>query len=295
MENDLIVVEQLPVIKDQLLAVKQSIQERVGVALSLVCTEETYKDVKKVRSELNKEYTELEKRRKEVKAQILKPYEEFERVYKECAGDLYADADKKLAAKIHEVEDGLKSQKGAELKKYFTEYRASVGLPDDFVTIEDAAIRIGLSDSLAGLKKKVAEFLDRIASDLQAIETHEDRDEILAEYRRGFNLAQAMSTVSNRHREIEAQKKAREEAEARAKAQREAEEKVQAVIAAQEVTEQPIAAPVAVPVPESVPVPEVAPAVEKTYSTAFRVTGTLEMLKELKRFLVEGGYQYESI
>ena len=54
MEKNLIVVKQLPVIEDQLLAVKNSIEERVATALSLVCTEETYKDIKKVRSELPK-------------------------------------------------------------------------------------------------------------------------------------------------------------------------------------------------------------------------------------------------
>ena len=110
MENNLIVVKQLPVIEDQLLAVKNSIEERVATALSLVCTEETYKDIKKVRSELNKEYAELEKRRKEIKGQILAPYESFEGVYKECAGDMYAKADRELGAKIKEVEDGLKQQ-----------------------------------------------------------------------------------------------------------------------------------------------------------------------------------------
>lgn len=46
MENNLIVIKQLPVIEDQLQAVKKSIEERVELALSLVCTEETYKDIK---------------------------------------------------------------------------------------------------------------------------------------------------------------------------------------------------------------------------------------------------------
>ena len=34
---------------------------------------------------------------------------------------------------------------------------------------------------------------------------------------------------------------------------------------------------------------------EKVYVTAFRVSGTLGMLKELKAFLENGGYQYESL
>jgi len=74
MNDNLIIVRQLPVIEDQLLQVKASIESRVGEALSLACTEDTYKAVKKARSELNKEYAELERRRKEVKASILAPY-----------------------------------------------------------------------------------------------------------------------------------------------------------------------------------------------------------------------------
>ena len=34
---------------------------------------------------------------------------------------------------------------------------------------------------------------------------------------------------------------------------------------------------------------------EPAYQTAFRVTGTLEMLRALKRFLVDGGYVFETI
>ena len=66
--TELIVVTQLPVIEDQLQAVKATIEERVKTACSLVCTEETYKEIKKIRSDLNKEYLELEKRRRKSKA-----------------------------------------------------------------------------------------------------------------------------------------------------------------------------------------------------------------------------------
>ena len=133
--NDLIVVRQLPVIEDQLLAVKESIEARVKDALSLVCTEDTYKDIKKIRSDLNKEFQQLESRRKEIKVQILAPYEKFEGVYRECAGDIYKNADIKLGEKIREVENGLKQQKADDLEKFFAEYRESLGLPVDFVKL----------------------------------------------------------------------------------------------------------------------------------------------------------------
>ena len=135
--TELIVVKQLPVIEDQLLAVKESIETRVNEAKSLVCTEETYKQIKTVRAELNKEYATLEAKRKEIKKQILAPYEQFEGVYKECAGDLYMSADRELAAKIKEVEDGLKAEKAADLERYFSEYLKSAQIDDRFVTLKD--------------------------------------------------------------------------------------------------------------------------------------------------------------
>lgn len=284
-KTDLIIVRQLPVIEDQLQAVKASIQERVDTALSLVCTEETYKDIKKVRSELNKEYQDLEKRRKEIKSQIMAPYEKFEGVYKECAGDLYAEADRQLRDKIAEVEDGLKAQKAADLESYFAEYRESLGLAADFVTLAAAGIKIGLSDSRTSLHKQAAEFLDRISSDLKVIDTLESRDEVLAEYNGKYNLSAAMLTVENRKKMIEAERKRREETEARRAAIQQQAQSVQEAVQVPAAVTAPVKAPEREPDPE-----QAAPAV---YKVTFTVTADLEKLKALKAFLNEGGYTYE--
>ena len=281
MENNLIVVTQLPVIKDQLLAVKASIDERVKTALSLVCTEETYKDIKKVRSELNKEYAELEQRRKEIKGQILAPYEQFEGVYKECAGDMYAKADRELGAKIKEVEDGLKKQKADDLAAYFAEYRASLNIPEDFVTLDAAGIKIGLSDSRTSLHKQAAAFLDMINGDLEVIEKQEHPDEVLTEYKKNYNLSGAIITVDNRHKAIEAERIRREQM----KAQQEA-----AQAAAQAVKQ---AVKEETPAAVAVPVKVEQPAAPIMYQTTFTVTATIEQLKALKAFLIEGGFNYE--
>ena len=56
MSADLIVVRQLPIIEDQLRTVRDTIQARVDLVLSMECTEDTYKEVKKARSELNAQY-----------------------------------------------------------------------------------------------------------------------------------------------------------------------------------------------------------------------------------------------
>ncbi len=280
MERDLIVVRQLPIIEDQLRKIKASVETRVGEALAMACTEETRQAVKTARADLNKEYAELEARRKEVKAAILAPYEAFERLYKECAGDIYRDADRKLKARIDEVENGLRQQKAGALAAYFDEYRASLKIEDGFVDLSRATIRVTLTASQRSLQAQARAFLDRIAGDLAAIDAQERRDEILLEYRRTLDLAAAIATVEQRTRAVEAER------QRRLRAAEQAEARAEAVVA----EDAPLAPPTASTATEAVS--EAAP---KVYATSFKVTGTIEALRALKTFLNEGGYHYEQL
>lgn len=282
--TELIVVKQLPVIEDQLLAVKASIETRVNEAKSLVCTEETYKHIKQVRADLNKEYSALEAKRKEIKKQILAPYEQFEGVYKECAGDLYMSADRELAAKIKEVEDGLKAEKAADLEDYFYDYLRSACIDPSFVSIDDAKIKVGLSDSKTSLHKQAAAFIDRIVDDLKVIDTLENRDEVLAEYGEDYNLSRAMITVENRRKAVEAERVRREERERQQAQQQAAVEAVEEVV-----KEEAISAPVTSPVKSAVEIN----AESVLLTCTFTVKATREKLIELRNFLTEGGYDYE--
>lgn len=285
---ELIVVKQLPVIEDQLLAVKQSVELKTNEACSLVCTEDNYKKIKEVRSALNKEFAELEARRKEIKAQILEPYDRFEKTYKECVGDSYKKADMVLKEKIDEVETGIKAQKEAELEQFFAEYRESLGIPAEFVKLTDARIKVGLSDSKTSLRKQATEFLDRILADRTVIDSLIDRDEVLAEYANGFDLSASMLVVSNRHKMIEVERKRRGEAEEQRKKAREAENAVNAALV------EAVSPPVLVATPPfEVRTAPIEKPEEKIYQTTFTVSGTIEQLKTLKVFLVEGGYKYE--
>ena len=68
MENkDLIIIEQLPVIKEQLKKVSEEIDIKVENAKKLVCTEENKQSIKKIRTEMNKELQEFETQRKMLK------------------------------------------------------------------------------------------------------------------------------------------------------------------------------------------------------------------------------------
>lgn len=291
MNDNLIVVRQLPVIEDQLLQIKASVEARVGEVLALACTEDTYKAVKKARSELNKEYTELERRRKEVKAAILAPYEKFEALYKDCAGTLYAQADSQLKARISEVEEGLKQQRLDDVQAYFDEYRQSLGIDPDLASFGASGIKVTLSDSKKALKTKAKDFLDRVAGDLALIETQERKEEILVEYRRTLNVSTAVTTVNERHKAMEAERQRREAAAATRAALGASRAKVETAV------EETVPAPVMMP-PVEVPTEDAAPAeqtVEKLYSTAFRVTGSLDELRAVKKFLVDGGFTYEQL
>ena len=67
----LIVVQQLPVIKEQLHSIKAQAQASVAEALAMVCTEETLKAVKDRRAALTRDRKDLDARRMVVKNQIM--------------------------------------------------------------------------------------------------------------------------------------------------------------------------------------------------------------------------------
>lgn len=277
MDKEIIAVKQLPIIVEQLHEVKAEVTAKVEQALSLVCTEDTVKDVKKVRSELNKELKDYEERRKAVKKAIMTPYEQFEAVYKDCISDTYKKADTKLKGKIDSVENELKAQKTAEVKAYFDEYLQSKGI--DFITFENANINVTVSASMKSLKEQAKAFVDKIVDDLNLIDTQEHKDEILYEYKQSLNVSNAITTVANRYKAIEEAKAREEERKAREQAEAEAVAKVEEVV---EAVAPPTVEPIAPPVEE-----------EKTYTLKFTVRGTMPQLKALKEFLKNGGYDYE--
>lgn len=280
MSNEIIVVKQLPVIEQQLAQIKAKVTERVSAVTKLICTEETVKEIKKARTELNAEFKAWEDKRKEVKTAVMSPYEQFEAVYKDCISDSYKAADKDLKQKIDEVEQELKNKKAAEVKSYFEEYLASKEIA--FVTYEQAGINVTLSASLKSLKEQAKNFIDRIVSDLQLIETFTDlKAEILVEYKKSLNVSDAITGVKARAKAVQ-EEQARQEAEAEKRAAEA--QRVEAIKAA--IPE----APAAVEAPTE---QTAAPAPEKKFCIRFTVKGTKEQLIALKKFLNEGEYEYE--
>ena len=285
--NELIVIKQLPIIEEQLRKVSEEIDEKVKNAVALVCNEDTVKVVKDIRASLNKELKDFEDKRKQVKAEVLKPYEDFEKVYKECIIDKYKTADMDLKNKIDSVENELKANKKAEVVNYFNEYLNSKNI--DFVTFESANINVTLTASMKSLKEQAKNFIDKISDDLKLIDTQEHKAEILVEYKQSLNVSQAITSVTNRFKAIEEEKR---------KLEKEQELQKEIVEIAKESDKY---VDTHVPTIEEVPqmtieIPLEAPTIvetEEILTLKFTVKGTRKELKALKEFLENGGYDYE--
>ena len=280
--KDLIIVKQLPQIEEHLKELSAEIDKKVEYAKSLVCTEESVKAIKQVRADLNKEFKELEAQRKNVKEQIFAPYNQFEEVYKVYIADKYKSSDLDLKTKIDNTENELKAQKEQEIKDYFEEYKTANNI--DFVDFKQANINVTLTASKKSLKEQAKTFIDKIKDDLQLIETQDCKEEILVEYKQTLNISRAIQDVANRHKLLEEEKRKQEELKNKQleEAQRQADISIK---------EQEIATKNALD-NFSIEAPKVEEQ-EEMLTLKFTVRGTRTKLKELKKFLEDGGYDYE--
>lgn len=276
--QELIVVKQLPQIEEHLKELSLDVDKKVENAKSLVCTEENVTTIKQIRASLNKELKEVEQQRKAVKEQILAPYTQFEEIYKIYISDKYKSADNDLKAKIDSIENELKTKKEQEIKAYFEEYKTANNI--DFVEYEQTRINVTLSASMKSLKEQAKQFIDKIVDDLKLIETQEHKTEILVEYKQTLNVSQAITSVTNRFKAIEEEKKRQEQKVVHIEMNENHEITQKSYEQLENVFNKPLEQPKE----------------EKTgeiLTLKFTVKGTRTKLRELKQFLESGGYDYE--
>lgn len=275
MSTDMIRVVQLPVIEEQLRALKEDVCQRVNDALALACTPETIQDVKKARTELRKELDDMETRRKEVKKAVLGPYEAFEAVYRECVSDPFKLADIALKQKIDDVESAIKQECEDGLREYFAELCAVNGL--DWLTYDRAGIRVDMASARQKTPKKlreqIANFVTGVAREVDTLAGMEDAEELLAEYRQRLDISDTIRTIEDRHRRVEAERARLAQYTAAQEAQREAVQKVDTV-----------APPVIVEPPKET---------EQEYRCTFIVYATKDKLRGLKQYMIQEGIRYE--
>lgn len=214
--TSLIEIERLPVIQEQLEAVRERWQQMAKDAAAMVCTADTVKDVKAIRAEMRKEFDAADKQRIAVKKQYMAPWDAVERTYKECIADAFKAADGSLKATIDSFESELKAEAEAELRDYFMELCEFERL--DFLTFDQAmnlgGLKISLADAKSAGKKKLREGLATVVASVSAacnqIMDMDDDAEIMAEYKKCFDVGQAVATVQGRKRRIKAEQEAAE-------------------------------------------------------------------------------------
>lgn len=276
--QDLIIIKQLPQIEEHLKELSIEVEQKVDNAKSLICTEENVKTIKEVRADLNKEFKEVEKQRKTVKEQVLAPYMQFEEVYKQYISDKYRSADNDLKQKINLVEKELKEHKEQEIRDYFEEYKTANNI--GFITYGQARINVTLSASMKSLKEQAKQFIDKIVDDLKLIETQEHKTEILVEYKQTLNVSQAITSVTNRFKAIEEEKKRQEQKVVHIEMNKAHEITQKSYEQLESVFNKPLEQPKE-------------EKTEEILTLKFTVRGTRTKLRELKQFLESGGYDYE--
>lgn len=267
MSNQLIEVKQLPVIVEQLSSIKKQFSQVVNEALELECTADTYKAVKKQRTDITAIFNALEDKRKEVKNAILAPYENFMQIYDDCVTNVYKEAKNKLDCKINDVTLSLIAEKQKEVELYFNELCISKGI--DFVTFANTGIKVNLTVSPKSLKEQAKSYLDGVQKDLELIHTQpeEKRAEMLFEYKNCFDVANAIKTVIDRHEAIEGEK----ERIITPQAEEKVDENVSEVLTAPTVEEEKV--------------------VEEIRTMTFTVKGTLPQLKALKAYIIKNSME----
>lgn len=289
-------LQQLPIIVERLHSVKADIEQRTADALSLVCTEQTYKSVKDARAQLTKEFKEYEAQRIAVKEKILEPYTEFEKVYRECVTVPFQTADTELKRKITDVTSGIVAQKTDVVQEYYNELVAAAGI--DWMDDLTYRPKVNMSDSVTALKKQAKAFVDGIVSDVTAIDAMESSAEVMVEYRKNLDLPTAIKVVDNRHKALEEQRRLEEEHRVRQAEREAAAEKVRAAAAAAAQTQPEPAQEISVD-PEMPVQPDVEPVsqpkLEPILMTRFYAKGTKAQLIGLKNYLEKEGIEYGNV
>lgn len=204
-----------------------------------------------------------------------------------------------INSQVEIVDTQLLDEKRKRLENYFNELAEKETI--DFTTYEAMKQNVTLSASIKSLKKEINNFINKIKDELKLIETQEHKVEILVEYKKSLNVANAITNVNERFKEIELVK-AREEAR-KLKLEQEEEQikKVEEILKKAEPVVEKIV-PIIEETPLMKPIEETNSTIEfaddeineeKLLTAEFKVTATKEKLESLIEFLDNGGYVYE--
>ncbi len=261
-------------IESNMKEVKGYVEELNNYYKNISFTEETLKQAKEEKAKVNKFKAEVADYRKKIISEYNKPIKVFEDTAKETE-KILVETYNTINQQVAGYEEKQKQQKEQEIREYFEEYKIANGI--DFINYKQAQINVTLTASVKSLKEQAKAFIDRIIDDLKLIETQECKEEILVEYKQTLNVSKAIQEVANRHKLLEEEKRKQEGLKEKLVQQMSEEaNRAMEIKKMQEILQKP-------KIEEK----------EEILTLKFTVRGTREKLKELKNFLIQGGYDYE--
>lgn len=264
-------IKGLAKIEDNIMEVKEYAIKLNDYYSNIVWTEDTLTDAKEEKANVNKFKDKVAEFRKNIIAEYKKPIEVFETTAKDTE-KLLAETYDTINIQVKKYEDEKKEQIYQLCVDYFNEQAISKNI--DFATFDQMNVNItlGMATKTGDLTKKTKEdieaFVERIEKDIELINAGEYVNETLVEYKQTLNASQSILDVKRRMQQIEEEKAKQEEINKQKEIENETIKKVDETLSA--------------------PKEE-----EKTYSVTFKVWGTIEELKRMKEYLVNGGYKYE--
>lgn len=247
-------------IEDNIKKVQEYAIELSEYYKGITFTEEQIKQAKDEKANINKFKDKVSTFRKEITKQWNEPLKTFTETAK-TTETMLEDTYDLINNQIKVYEDKQKQEKEEEVRRYFDELCEKEGIT--FVKYEQSGINVTLSASMKSLKAQAKDFLDKIAQDIQLIETQENKHEIMVEYEVSLNVSEAIMKVNERIERL----KQKQVEEKKIPEDKEMLEKIeQALSAPKEIEEK-----------------------EEVFEMTFTVKGTKTQLKELKQYLVERG------
>lgn len=274
-------------IEDNISEVKDYALELSDYYQKVVFTPETMKEATDEKAQVNKFKTKIADFRKNIVEEYKKPINLFEKTAKETE-NILKNTYEIINTQVLSYQETLKEEIKVKVREYFEEYRTSKNIDEKYISFEELNVNItlGLITEKGSLTKKIKDEInskvDSIASELETIRTMQNSDEVLVEYLKHKNLSQAIKDVNDRHFVLETLKEVEKESTIKEQQEKQVINQVEEVLQAPQVEET---------IKGQMSIEDIKQ--EKISKVTFTVLGTYKQLKELKDFLIKGGYKYE--
>lgn len=269
---------------------KAAIAEKVKDYKTIAYTEDSLKDMKADRADLNKLKKAFEDERKRVKKICMEPYTKFEQQVKEITA-LIDEPIGLIDSQIKELDERRKAAKREEIEELFLTVGFQSFVKLDMIWDEKW---LNATVTLPKIEEQMKSRMYQIGTDVVTIsKLPEFKFEAMEVYRKTLDMNQAiqegqrLADIQKRKLEaerMEAERKAREAEEA-AKQQTAAEQK-------EELAEEKETASGSVPEEEAVSIPEEE---EPVFQLDFRVWGTREQIMALREYMLKNQIRFGKV